>query len=119
MPALTNNELTDLLNADSVARAEAHTLRNIARRAATLFQDGYSARPMGHGLYLIASPEGNFYSVRVSDTPDCEVFGSSCSCPCFAARKTCKHHQAVVDSIEEGAEGDARQDNDDDAYPEL
>lgn len=111
MPTLTTNELTDLLNDDAIARAEARTLTNIARRASTLFTDnGYSALPVGSGSYCIFSPAGETYAVYISDTPECEVFGSSCSCPCFAARHTCKHLQAVVLAIEEGAEGDAVQD---------
>jgi len=119
MPALTNNELTTFLNEDAAARIEARTLANIARRAATLFQDGYKVASYVPGLYLITSPEAAFYTVRVSGTPGCEVFGSYCTCPCFGKHKTCKHLQAVVNAIEEGAEGDARQDNDDDRYPEF
>ena len=111
MPALTTTELTDLLNEDSIARAEARTLANISRRAQTLFTDGgYSALPLGGGRFCIFSPKGDTYAVFISETPDCEVFGSSCSCPCFAARRTCKHLQAVVLSIEEGADLDAEQD---------
>ncbi len=110
MPALTNNEMTAFLNDDAAARTEQRTLANIARRASTLFEDGYSALPVGHGSYCIFSPNGDTYAVFVSDTPDCEVFGSYCSCPCFQSRKTCKHLQAVVNAIEEGAEGDAEKD---------
>ena len=111
MPALSRNELIDLLNEDSVARAEARTLANISRRAQTLFTDGgYSALPLGAGRYCIFSPKGDTYAVLISDTPDCEIFGSSCSCPCFESRRTCKHLQAVLLSIEEGAELDKEQD---------
>ena len=111
MPNLSHNELIDLLNEDAVARAEARTLANIARRAQTLFTDGgYSARAVGPGGYCIFSPEGKTYAVRISDTPDHEIFGSYCSCPCFETRRTCKHLQAVLLSIEEGAEGDTEAD---------
>lgn len=117
MPALmTNAELTALLHETASEAAEARTLGNIARRAETLWADGYSVRYVGHSHYCVFSPEGNTYAVFISETPACDVFGSSCSCPCWEARKTCKHLQAVVNSIEEGAEGDARQDNDDDPY---
>lgn len=119
MPALTNNEMTAFLNDDAAARAEARTLANIARRAATLFEDGYKAMPLGRGSYCIFSPNDDTYAVFISDTPDCEVFGSYCSCPCFQSRKTCKHLQAVVNAIEEGAELDALNDTDDDRYPEF
>ncbi len=116
---MTNAEMTAFLNDDAAARAEARTLKNIARRASTLFEDGYTALPLGHGRYVVTSPAKEMYSVFVSDTPDCEVFGSYCTCPCFIARKTCKHLQAVVNAIEEGAEGDALAEADDDRYPEF
>lgn len=120
MPALmTNAELTALLHETAACSAEARTLGNIARRAETLWADGYSVRCVGKSHYCVFSPEGAIYAVFISETPACDVFGSSCSCPCFEARKTCKHLQAVVNAIEEGAEGDARQDDDDDRYPEF
>lgn len=104
---LTRNELIDLLNEDAVARAEARTLANISRRAQTLFTDGgYSVRATGHGGYCVFSPEGKTYAVCISDTPDHELFGSYCTCPCFETRQTCKHLQGVLLAIEEGAEGD-------------
>jgi len=111
MPAMNTTELTELLNDDAAARIEARTLANIARRARSLFsEDGYSALPIGLNSYCVFTPEGGTYAVFVSDTPEHELFGSHCSCPCFAARQTCKHLQAVVLSIEEGAEGDANRD---------
>lgn len=116
---MTNSELTAFLNDDAAVRAEERTLANIARRASTLFEDGYTALPLKGGTYCIFSPKGDTYAVFVSDTPDCEVFGSYCSCPCFQSRKTCKHLQAVVNAIEEGAELDALNDTDDDRYPEF
>lgn len=104
----TTDELNDLLTADAIARAEARTLANIARRAQTLFTDGgYIAFPLLPNLFRVRSPKGDDYTVRVSETPDDELFGSYCSCPCFEKRRTCKHLQAVVLSIEEGAEEDA------------
>ncbi len=123
MPTMTNNEMTAFLASEAIARAEARTLANIARRASSLFSDGYTAQQTADGLFLVTSPAGDFYSVRVSDLPAGELFGSSCSCPCFESRKTCKHLQALVMAIEEGAEGDAREEailnNDDDRYPKF
>ena len=111
MPALTTTEMTDLLNEDAIARAEARTLANISRRAQTLFTDGgYRAHFLGDGHYCIFSPKGDTYAVFVSDVPAGEIFGSYCTCPCFLSRQTCKHLQAVELSIAEGAEGDKEQD---------
>lgn len=111
MPSLTHNELIDLLNEDAAARAEARTQANISRRAQTLFTDGgYRVLATGGGGYCVFSPEGKTYGVCISDTPAHELFGSNCSCPCFEKHRTCKHLQAVVLSIEEGAEADTEQD---------
>ena len=114
-------EVTVLLNEASAACIEARTLANISRRAVTLFGDGYKARSTAPELFLVTSPQGDLYSVRVSDAP--APFGPCCSCPCFASHQTCKHLQAVVAAIEEGAEGDALTDFltdlDDDRYAEF
>lgn len=114
-------ELTALLNEDSATRLEARTQANISRRAVTLFEDGYKARCVAPELFLVTSPQGDVCSVRVSDAP--APFGPSCSCPCFTSHQTCKHLQAVVAAIEEGAEGDALTDFmaglDDDQHPEY
>lgn len=92
MPALTTNELTDLLNEEAVARAEARTLANISRRAQTLFTDGgYTALSLETGNYAVTSPKGDVYAVFASDVPAGEIFGSYCTCPCFVTRQTCKH----------------------------
>ena len=98
-------EVTILLNEASAARVETRTLANISRRAVTLFESGYKVSSMAPELFLVTSPQGDLYRVRVSD--DAAPFGPSCSCPCFASHQTYKHLQAVVAAIEEGAEGDA------------
>ena len=111
-------EVTNLLNEASAARIEARTLANISRRAVTLFESGYKARSMAPELFLVTLPQGDLYRVRVSD--DAASLGPCCSCPCFGSHQTCKHLQAVVAAIEEGAEGDALTefltDLDDDRY---
>lgn len=114
-------EVTILLNEDSAARIEARTLANISHRAVPLFENGYKARSMAPELFLVTSPQGDLYSVRVSD--DAAPFGPACSCPCFASHQTCKHLEAVIAAIEEGAACDALTDFlvglDDDRYPEF
>lgn len=123
MNSANTNELTALLNEDRAAR----TLANIARRAACLFQVGYTATPTMNGLFVqafqVVSPEGKRYSVKIDKTntfPVGAAFGSKCSCPCFAELKTCKHLQGVElmlaqEAVQE-AEYDARENNDNGAY---
>ncbi len=113
-------ELTALLNEDA-ARLEARTQANISRRAETLWEDGYKVRSTAPGLFLVTSPQGDFYSVRVSVAA--APFGSYCSCPCFETRQKCQHLLAVIAAIEEGAACDAFTDFlaglDDDQHPEF
>lgn len=62
---LPTAELTVLLNEHSAARLEARTQANISRRAVTLFEDGYKARCVAPELFLVTSPQGDVYGVRV------------------------------------------------------
>ncbi len=117
-----NSELNTFLNEDRTARLMA----NIARRAARLFEVGYTATPNMSGLYVkafqVLSPEGKRYSVKLSKTNALPgtFFGSSCSCPCFDEHKTCKHLQGVELMLaqEEALEAswEAQEANDNGAY---
>lgn len=111
-------ELTEMIRESRNAR----TLRNIARRAERLWDDGYTVKTSaevwgeGHsfhqpGAYYVTSPAlpgdvngdtQNTYKVRCS--PEA---GDACTCPAFDKFGTCKHYQAVKALVDEGAEGDA------------
>ena len=92
---LNSSELTtlhtELLNEERYAR----TLANIARRAETLWEDGYTFSSMGKDGYIVFTPKNETYAVFLSDLPAGELFGSSCSCPAFEKYATCKHLMAV------------------------
>ena len=94
-------ELT-ALHAETIHAAQvAQTLANITRRASGLWENGYVAQETMHGLYvrcfLVRSPKGKTYRVKVSLTTaePGTAFGSSCSCPCFVTFRTCKHLEAM------------------------
>ena len=81
----------------------ARTLANIARRAETLLSDGYTAdRGRVAGLYYVAGPQGQEYAVNVGT-----AIGHNCDCPAFAEYETCKHYQAVDLMLKEAAQGEA------------
>ena len=92
----------------------ARTLANIARRAATLFQDGYTATETMNGLYAtcfrVRSPKGKVYTVKVSRTmaEPGTFYGSKCSCPCFADHLACKHLLACTERVEANAADEAQ-----------
>lgn len=71
---------------------EAITLANIARRALTLFDEGYRLRqhPAPH-FFTVYSPTGAEYVVWTE--------GERCSCPSFQKHKTCKHLLAVKNEL--------------------
>ena len=100
-------QLTEMINEDRYAR----TLANIARRAETLFADGYKATPSAGSAhfqsYLVTTPAGEFYMVCLSDTPKCDVFGDYCTCPAFTKYHECKHHLAILWRCQEEAQAAA------------
>ena len=118
---------------------QARTLANIARRAETLFADGYECElwqnnrqhtdPAGtvhtYDLYFVTSPKGDVYMISLTDTPTDPVWGDECNCPAFAKFHECKHHLAVVKHAKEAAEAEALDnlpnpdETDDDQYPEY
>ena len=123
---MNSAELTALLNEDRAEKRTARLMANITRRASRLFDDGYTATKNMNGLYAqmyqVVSPEGQRYSVKISQTPALPgtFYGSRCTCPCFTEHKTCKHLQGVelmlAQEDAQEAEYEARQDNDDDPY---
>ena len=74
----------------------ARTLANIARRAETLFEDGYTADRFAAGLYHVWGPQGQIYMVTCDD-----VVGHDCTCPAFAKFGECKHHLALAAALRE------------------
>lgn len=134
---LTTDELTDLLNEDAAERIKARTLANIARRAETLLQDGYTCRLWLKGrqveplirtrdIYLVTTPNDDEYQVSLSETPNASILGDHCNCPCFDKWGECKHHLAVLNFVWEAEqvrqceEHDALYtDADDDRYAEY
>lgn len=104
---IANDELTEMIKNDRYVR----TLANIARRAENLWDDGYTAKltteSAHHQSFLVYTPADEFYSVTLTDTPICEAFGDSCSCPAFAKYGECKHHLALVWKAREDAEAAA------------
>jgi len=120
---MNSAELTALLNEDRTARLMA----NITRRAARLFDDGYTATPTMNGLYVkafqVLSPEGKRYTVKIDKTNSFlpgTPFGSRCSCPCFTDHKACKHLQGVELMLAQEqaleASWEAQENNDSGAY---
>ena len=107
---------TATLTALNTEARRTHTYANIARRAETLFAEGYTVEASRvSGLYFIAGPQGQEYQVNVGT-----VLGHSCDCPAFAEYDTCKHYQAVdlmLRDEAQAAEYDAlHTDADDGAY---
>ena len=96
--ALSNDELTEIIKNDRYAR----TLANIARRAETLWEDGYKAEKFATDFYHVFSPKGDIYSVLLNE-------GSldACDCPAWKKFGTCKHKLAVEKLAREEAEADA------------
>ncbi len=88
---MTSAELITFLNEDAEESANARTLANIARRAATLWANGYKFSNVLH-LFFVLPPKGGCYTVEL---PNPFADDPSCTCPCFAKRKTCKHLLAV------------------------
>lgn len=118
---MNSAELTTLHTETLSDFAFQRTLTNIARRALTLWEDGYSAIQDSANFYTILTPAEARYTVHVNDAdPTDEVFGHWCSCPAHGKYGTCKHLLAVLDSRAQEAAllagYEARQDNDDDAY---
>lgn len=98
------NELTALINEDRYAR----TLANIARRAENLWADGYRSlkgtETEHFRHFTVLTPQGERYGVCLSDTPHCDVFGDSCTCPAWGKYHECKHHLAILWLAREEAE---------------
>jgi uncharacterized Zn finger protein len=124
--SLNAAELTTL-HAEALAAARlARTLKNITRRARTLFTDGgYTwekfAGKFAGGLFHVFGPEGQHYM-----TTCCPIVGYDCTCPAFGEYGTCKHLEAVGLMLREeaqAAEQDTRADfleaHDDGAYAEF
>ena len=101
------NELTALLNEERYAR----TLANIARRAQTLWDDGYTAKQTtatAHfRYYQVWTPAQDLYLVCLSDDPKDDVFGDSCTCPAWKKYGECKHHLAIQWQVGEAEEAAA------------
>ncbi len=117
-------ELTTL-HAETLNEARLErTLANIARRAETLFDNGYSAIQDDPHFYTVLTPQEGRYTVHINDAnPTDETFGNWCTCPAHESYGTCKHLQAIL--LQRAADAallagyEARQDNDDDQFPEL
>ncbi len=112
---LTALHTATLTAMNSEARRE-RTLANIARRAQTLFADGYTVETCRvKGFFYVTGPQGQEYQVNVGT-----ALGDDCDCPAFAEYGTCKHFQAVdlmLRDEAQAAEYDAlHTDADDDAY---
>ena len=74
----------------------ARTLANIASRAKTLFDDGYTMQEdeTFDGFFTVTKPDGKQYTV-IHDG-----FKKSCTCGAFDEYGTCKHFLAVADEVE-------------------
>lgn len=72
----------------------ARTLANIARKAETLWADGYTAYRSGiwDDTYSVLSPEGNEYVVILPT----DGGKSRCSCKAWRNYGECKHYIAVL-----------------------
>ena len=90
----------------------ARLLANITRRAAILFEVGYTAKETLTGLYVrtfqVTSPEGKTYRVKLSagNAEPGTFLGSGCTCPCFENEAVCKHLLAVERMTREDEEAD-------------
>lgn len=119
---------TETLNETRNEGRRARLLANIARRAARLWEDGYTATETMNGQYVtcfrVHSPEGKTYTVKVSKTMAAPgtFYGSKCDCPCFADNLTCKHLLACTERVDADAAAEAQaaehdaQEADRDAY---
>ncbi|MBV9851038.1 MAG: hypothetical protein JO250_15310 [Armatimonadetes bacterium] len=108
-------ELTALHTETLNEARRARLLTNITRRAETLFTTGgYTATQTMDGQYaacfLVVSPEGRRYTVKVSRTMAAPgtFYGSKCSCPCFEKELTCKHLLACTARVEADAAAEAQ-----------
>ena len=105
-----NAELTAFLTDESKRRIHARTVAAMTRRAATLFEDGYTAAETHTGAHSrrfdVRTPQGGLYLVCVSDWrptggPEDAVFSSYCTCPAHGKYGTCKHRIAVEEHCRE------------------
>ena len=93
-----NSELTEMLNEERYAR----TLGNIARRAQSLWADGYTWEKFATDFYHIFTPAGEHYIVLLNE----EVM-PGCSCPAFDKYGECKHHLAIEWMVRDEQQADA------------
>lgn len=72
------------------------TLANIAKRALTLFDEGYTMQEdeTFDGFFTVSKPSGESYLVI------CDGIKESCSCQCFDKLQTCKHFLAVKAEVD-------------------
>ena len=113
---MNSAELT-ALHTETIAETKnearrARLLQNITRRAAMLFEVGYTVKETLTGLYvrafLVTSPEGKTYRVKISKAAaePGSFLGSGCNCPCFEEHLTCKHLLATEKMVREEEEAD-------------
>lgn len=100
---LTNSELMGMHDELFAEEREARTLANISRRAARLWEDGYTAQEFFPGNFWMHSPQHQVYLVRVLP------YAYDCTCPCFAKHDTCKHLEAVAAMMEARAQEAAQE----------
>lgn len=104
-PAMSADEFSAFLAQEKLER----TLANIARRAETLWADGYriteTAELSQSACYYIATPKGDEYQVHIERAP--VVFGDMCTCPAHKKFGDCKHHMAVLTLRAEEAQTEA------------
>lgn len=104
-PALSADEFSAFLAQEKLER----TMANIARRAETLWADGYVIDEMATlsctDCYHIRTPKGDEYSVHIERAP--VVFGDDCNCPAYAKFGDCKHHIAILTLRAEEAQTEA------------
>ena len=109
---MNSAELTTLHTETLNEARRARLLANITRRAAILFEVGYTAKETLTGLYVrsfqVTSPEGKTYRVKLSagNAEPGTFLGSGCNCPCFEKEMTCKHLLAVEKMVREEEEAD-------------
>lgn len=94
----TSNPLPTGTSADDLSAFLAQeklerTLANIARRASTLWEDGYTQKQSFQGCFVRAydvfSPRGDRYMVKITPTPKDIFLGDKCSCPAFEQYGDC------------------------------
>ena len=104
---MNSAELTALHTETLNEIRRARLLANITRRAAILFEVGYTVKETLTGLYVrsfqVTSPEGKTYRVKISqgNAEPGTFFGSGCNCPCFEKETICKHLLAIENMIAE------------------